>query len=85
MDFHPRLMPVALPESRAKPYFVQLLSAVQHLHSHGIAHNDIKPSNILLSQDDRPVLIDFGFAQQYEEGKPERFLSSLSWGTPGVS
>ncbi|BGP11529.1 hypothetical protein JCM10049v2_007436 [Rhodotorula toruloides] len=82
MDFHPRLMPVALPESRAKPYFVQLLSAVQHLHSHGIAHNDIKPSNILLSQDDRPVLIDFGFAQQYEEGKPERFLSSLSWGTP---
>uniref|UniRef100_A0A0K3CPP3 BY PROTMAP: gi/472585588/gb/EMS23139.1/ serine/threonine protein kinase [Rhodosporidium toruloides NP11] gi/647400728/emb/CDR46445.1/ RHTO0S12e04522g1_1 [Rhodosporidium toruloides] n=1 Tax=Rhodotorula toruloides TaxID=5286 RepID=A0A0K3CPP3_RHOTO len=82
MDFHPRLMPVALPESRAKPYFVQLLSAVQHLHSHGIAHNDIKPSNILLSAENRPVLIDFGFAQQYEEGKPDRFLSSLSWGTP---
>ncbi|BGP35513.1 hypothetical protein JCM10296v2_007351 [Rhodotorula toruloides] len=82
MDFHPRLMPVALPESRAKPYFVQLLSAVRHLHSHGIAHNDIKPSNILLSAEDRPVLIDFGFAQQYEEGKPDSFLSSLSWGTP---
>ncbi|BGP27775.1 serine/threonine protein kinase [Rhodotorula toruloides] len=82
MDFHPRLMPVALPESRAKPYFLQLLSAVQHVHSHGIAHNDIKPSNILLSHEDRPVLIDFGFAQQYEEGNPDRFLSSLSWGTP---
>lgn len=89
MDFHPQLMPVALPESRAKGYFVQLLSAVEHLHAHGITHNDIKPSNILLSTKDlasgRPILIDFGFAQQYSPSAPDRFLSSLSWGTPGPS
>ncbi|BGP51840.1 hypothetical protein JCM10450v2_007796 [Rhodotorula kratochvilovae] len=86
MDFHPQLMPVALPESRAKVYFRQLLSAVEHLHAHGITHNDIKPSNILLSSKDlaagTPVLIDFGFAQQYSLSAPDRFLSSLSWGTP---
>ncbi|GAA5848645.1 hypothetical protein JCM9279_002727 [Rhodotorula babjevae] len=86
MDFHPQLMPVALPESRAKGYFRQLLSAVEHLHAHGITHNDIKPSNILLSHKDlalgRPILIDFGFSQQYRLSAPDRFLSSLSWGTP---
>ncbi|GAA6038292.1 hypothetical protein JCM8097_003927 [Rhodosporidiobolus ruineniae] len=82
MSYHQRLMPVALPESKAKTYFRQLLSAVDHLHSHGISHNDIKPSNILLSADDRPILIDFGFAQHYSLMKSDRFLSSLSWGTP---
>ncbi|TKA54434.1 hypothetical protein B0A53_03127 [Rhodotorula sp. CCFEE 5036] len=82
MDFHRRLMPVSLAESHARPYLLQLLSAVAHLHKHGISHNDIKASNILLSNEDRPILIDFGFAQQYEVGHPEAFLSSLSWGTP---
>ncbi|GAA5906348.1 hypothetical protein JCM6882_002706 [Rhodosporidiobolus microsporus] len=88
MPYHQRLMPVAIPESKAKSYFIQLLSAVEHLHQHGISHNDIKPSNILLTDagegegGDRPVLIDYGFAQQYATDKPERFLSSLSWGTP---
>ncbi|GAA5973961.1 hypothetical protein JCM11641_001243 [Rhodosporidiobolus odoratus] len=82
MPFHPRLMPVALPESKAKIYFRQLLSAVEHLHSHGIAHNDIKPSNILLSADDQPILIDYGFSTSYSLTSPDRFLSSLSWGTP---
>ncbi|GAA5985759.1 hypothetical protein JCM10908_007102 [Rhodotorula pacifica] len=87
MPFYARLMPVSLSELHAKPYFLQLLSAVAHLHKHGITHSDIKPSNILLSDDDkegegRPILIDFGFAQHYEVGHPEAFLSTLSWGTP---
>ncbi|GAA5963340.1 hypothetical protein JCM21900_002044 [Sporobolomyces salmonicolor] len=82
MDHHPRLMPVALPESKAKGYFRQLLSAVEHLHVHGITHNDIKPSNVLLSAADAPVLVDFGFAQQWDLRSPDRYLSSLSWGTP---
>ncbi|GAA5836326.1 hypothetical protein JCM5353_005988 [Sporobolomyces roseus] len=82
MDYHPQLIQVAIPESRAKMYAQQLFSAVEHLHVHGISHNDIKPSNILLSSDDRPILIDFGFAQQWDTRSPDRFLSSLSWGTP---
>lgn len=31
----------------------------------GYSHNDIKPANILLSEEDSPILIDFGFAQHY--------------------
>ena len=79
------LIPVCLPPSRATPYFRQLASAVGYLHERGITHNDIKPANVLLSHNDIPVLVDFGFAQKWEVGARGSFLSSISWGTPEVS
>ena len=33
-----------------------------YLHDNMITHNDIKPANVLLRDDDTPVLVDFGFA-----------------------
>ncbi|KAK8858890.1 hypothetical protein IAR55_003121 [Kwoniella newhampshirensis] len=76
------LIPVCLPPSRATPYFRQLASAVGYLHERGITHNDIKPANVMLSHNDVPVLVDFGFAQRWEVGSRGSFLSSLNWGTP---
>lgn len=58
LKWHPRLIPVELPEARGRRYFKQLLSAMHFLHKNGVTHNDIKPSNILLSDDDRPKLCD---------------------------
>lgn len=40
-----------------------LRSAVSHLHSMGLAHNDINPANIMLKEQGEPVLIDFGSCQ----------------------
>lgn len=80
-----RLIPVCLPPARATPYFRQLASAVGYLHERGITHNDIKPANVLLSHNDIPILVDFGFAQKWEVGVRGSFLSSISWGTPEVS
>ncbi|OCF43528.1 CAMK/CAMKL protein kinase [Kwoniella heveanensis CBS 569] len=77
-----RLIPVRLDPQRATPYFRQLASAVGYLHERGITHNDIKPANVLLSYNDIPVLVDFGFAQQWDIGSRGCFLSSISWGTP---
>jgi serine/threonine protein kinase len=39
-------------------------SAVQHIHSLGLAHNDINPDNIMI-KDGTPVLIDFGSCQPF--------------------
>jgi serine/threonine protein kinase len=42
---------------------MQLIAALEHLHSHGIVHRDLKPENILLNERNHVVVIDFGTAK----------------------
>jgi serine/threonine protein kinase/tetratricopeptide (TPR) repeat protein len=44
----------------------QLVEAVQALHAHGILHLDIKPSNVLVTEDGRVVVVDFGLAERFD-------------------
>ncbi|KAI0647816.1 hypothetical protein C8Q79DRAFT_952090 [Trametes meyenii] len=82
MAYHPRLITVEVSEPIAKEWFRSLLSGVEFLHKHGVVHNDIKPANILLSSENVPVLVDFGFAERYDTESSEAFHSNLSYGTP---
>ena len=41
----------------------QLASGLRHLHNAGVIHCDLKPSNVLVTQDDRVVILDFGVAR----------------------
>lgn len=55
----------------AKALLEPLIEAVATLHGNNIAHYDIKPANIMLSEEAdgslRPVLIDFGLAKHYDD------------------
>ena len=42
-----------------------IIAAVKRLHSLGLAHNDVKPGNIMLDANDTAVLIDFGSCQPF--------------------
>ncbi|KAJ2891052.1 serine/threonine-protein kinase [Zalerion maritima] len=42
-----------------KPCLDGILEGIRHLHSLGLVHNDITPSNIMFDDDGTPVLIDF--------------------------
>ena len=51
-----------LLESEVLDTFVQLVGALDHLHSHGVLHRDLKPSNVFFDRRNLARLGDFGIA-----------------------
>lgn len=47
---------------RLRDALVQLVHGLHHLHVHGLVHRDVKPSNVLITEDGTAKLLDFGLA-----------------------
>ncbi len=60
--------------------FVQLVDALDYIHSHGIIHRDLKPENILVEGGSRVRLLDFGLAHTLGSQRLTRTGSVM--GTP---
>ncbi|EKO3803532.1 TPA: protein kinase [Vibrio harveyi] len=59
----------------------QLAGALEFMHTRGICHLDIKPSNVLVSEGDYVKLIDFGAARYIGETESHA-EASLSYASP---
>ncbi|MHC4957565.1 MAG: serine/threonine-protein kinase [Planctomycetota bacterium] len=52
----------AVTSERIVRWVAALARALDYAHGRGIVHRDVKPSNIRITPDDRPLLLDFGIA-----------------------
>jgi serine/threonine protein kinase len=59
---HDALQRGPLPPKRALEVIRDVAHALDHAHSHGVVHRDVKPRNILLRKDGVVKLVDLGIA-----------------------
>lgn len=70
---------------RALNYIGEVGEALEFVHSHHIAHLDVKPANIMVrTSDNMPVLIDFGLSKQYDSDGHQT-STSISGMSPGYA
>lgn len=71
--------PDSLTPDQIAGYLEKILGAVQHIHDLGMLHRDISPDNIIISEANEPILIDFGAAREDSSAdqKVTRMLSAL--------
>ncbi|XP_053316282.1 hormonally up-regulated neu tumor-associated kinase homolog A-like [Spea bombifrons] len=66
-----------LEETDVRKYARQLMSAVEHLHRHGIVHRDLKIENFLLDENNNIKIVDFGLSNTIRfEGLSQELLST---------
>ncbi len=59
----------------------RVCEAIGHAHENGIVHRDIKPTNIIVDEAGKPVVIDFGLARIADDGLTRASLHGSVLGT----
>ncbi len=72
----------AQPEAQVLAWAGQLLDALSYCHERGVIHRDIKPQNIIITPEDRAVLVDFGLVKLWDPRDPRTRTVMRGAGTP---
>lgn len=65
--------------------FIQLCDAIAYAHGKGALHSDIKPSNVLVDESGRLVLLDFGLSSLVTLAGHRRIAMTLGYTAPEVA
>ncbi len=74
-----------LPFERRLALFEQIARGVSHAHKHLIVHRDLKPTNVLVDDEGRVKLLDFGIAQSLTDAGQEQADRQARMMTPSYA
>lgn len=69
-----------LSEERVKGYIIEIASALKIVHTNNLLHRDIKPQNIIIDNQNRAVLIDFGATREFIANQTTNMTKILTHG-----
>ncbi len=69
-------------EGQVLQWAEQLLDALSYCHKRGVLHRDIKPQNIVITPEDRAILVDFGLVKLWDPNDPQTRTVMRGAGTP---
>lgn len=81
----PRAVPLSSPTRSTVEVvcaFLQLAYAIRHLHELGKLHCDLKPSNVMIEDTGRVVLIDFGLVTPIDRSQADREMGTFEYWSP---
>ncbi|XP_058880763.1 hormonally up-regulated neu tumor-associated kinase-like [Acipenser ruthenus] len=74
-----------LEESEVRMYTRQIMSAVEHMHRHGIVHRDLKIENFLLDEYNNIKIVDFGLSNTLKPEYLSLELLNTQCGSPAYA
>lgn len=77
-----RLKGLPVPYVEVVRFLLPVVYALGYAHRHGVVHRDVKPANILMDNDKRPVLSDFGIAKVATGNNEPITRTGVGLGTP---